>query len=352
MSKYENFKIEDFIHDTFFREWVLKNTPEAKRFWESWLIQNPERKADIEAAKAIVLSFKIKETPTEEAEIEEGINSILATIKTAQTPVIPLFKRSWFRIAATIALLVTAGFWWMNGGIGSQFGQTGAYTEGVVHKEDKPLSITLPDGSTVVMQKNSEIHYKKDFAGQMREIQFKGEGLFDVVKNQDKPFVVYSGDIVTKVLGTSFIVKAFETDNKVTVDVIRGKVSVTTIKKQVQKEAVKSEVLLTPNQKAIFSKVDESLVLTLVEAPKAVMSTDTLQEITFYETPVSEIFTVIEKKYGVDIVFDTRLLKNCAMTTSFKEETLFETLDLICKGIGAKYKVVGVQVIIEGKACK
>jgi transmembrane sensor len=352
MSNYENFKTEDFIHDALFREWVLENTPEAKRFWDLWLIQNPERREDIKVAKTIVLSFKIKETPTEEAEIEEGINGILATIKTAQTPVIPLFKRTWFRIAATIALLITAGFWWMNGGIDTQFNKKGAYTEGVINKDDKPLSITLPDGSTVVMQKNSEIHYKKDFTGQMREVQFKGEGLFDVVKNQDKPFVVYSGDIVTKVLGTSFIVKAFETDNKVTVDVIRGKVSVTTTKKQAQKEAVKSEVLLTPNQKAIFSKSDEKLEHTLVEAPQTVISNGTLQESTFYETPVSEIFTVIEKKYGVDIVFDTQILKNCAMTTSFKEETLYETLDLICKGIGAKYKVVGVQVIIEGKACK
>jgi transmembrane sensor len=352
MENRENFKTDDFIHDAYFREWVLAPTPASDFFWKEWLTKNPRSREDIEAAKTIVLSFGIKEALIEEFEIKEGINSILLTVKTPQTPVIPLFKRSWFRIAATVALLITIGLWEMNTSIISkQFSKADTYTE-FSNKEDKPLSIVLPDGSTVVLQKNSEIRYEKDFSGQTRAVQFKGEGLFDVVKNLDKPFVVYSGDIVTKVLGTSFIVKSFESDNQITVDVLRGKVLVTTLKSQAKKEAEKSEILLTPNQKAIFSKTAENLEHTLVATPQAIVSNDTIQEITFNETPVVEIFTVIGKKFGVDIVFDSKLLKNCAMTTSFKDETLYEALNLICKGIDAQYKLVGVQVIIEGKACK
>jgi ferric-dicitrate binding protein FerR (iron transport regulator) len=350
---YNNFDIEDFIHDAFFREWVLNNTPDSKRFWEAWLLQNPDKKETIETAKTLVQSLDIKEIPLNAAEIERGIANILHSVKAERTLVVPFYKRSWFRMAATIALLVTAGFWWFNNSYSDQNnGKTTAYTEGVKNNEDKPLTVTLPDGSTVILQKNSEIHYAKTFDSRLREVQFKGEGLFDVVENPHKPFVVYSGAVVTKVLGTSFIVKAFDKDNKVTVNVIRGKVSVTALTKQQDKQVAKPEVILTPNQKAVFSKNEDLLEQTLADAPIAIPSKDTLQQLSFEETPVKDIFASIEKNYNVDIVFDEKTLKNCALTTVIGDETLYEELNLICKIIGASYQVVGVQVIVSGKACQ
>jgi transmembrane sensor len=354
MKNYENFKTEEFIHDSFFREWVLKNTPDTTSFWESWIVGNPEKKQDIDAAKMIILSFKMKEIPIEESEIKEGINSILTSIKTPQTPVVPLYQRRWLRMAAAIALLVTLSFWWItkNAVDTQQLSKTGAYTEGVMNKENKPLSVTLPDGSTVVLQKNSEIYYAKTFDNSLREVRFKGEGLFDVVENPNKPFIVYSGDVVTKVLGTSFTIKAFDKENKVTVNVLRGKVSVSATTKQHDKEVAKPEVILTPNQKAVFSKAEDKLEQTLADAPKAIPSNDTLQQFTFEETPVKEIFLSLEKIYHVDIVFDEKALKNCALTTVIGDETFYEELNLICKIIGANYRVAGVQVIISGKTCQ
>jgi transmembrane sensor len=353
MKNYVEYIVDDFIQDLNFREWVLEPTTESTQFWEEWLIQHPEKKEIINQAKTIVANWPTDEADINDEDINKGIDRILLLIEPVAAPIIPFYKSSWFRIAASIALLLTAGFWWVNrSGVGENPSQNTVYTEGVSNKEDKSLLVNLPDGSTVVLAKNSEIQYAKDFAGQLREVKFKGEGLFDVVENPNKPFWVHTGNVTTKVLGTSFVVKAFDKEEKVTVDVIRGKVSVT-VDKQTKKDVSENNALiLVPNQKAVFTKSVETLERTLSEKPIVIADKDTTLQMVFEEAPVNYIFEKLENTYGVDIVYNKEIFKNCAMTITFEDEPLFEKLNVICKGIGAKYKVVDVQILVEGKPCQ
>lgn len=346
MKNYNEYTVEDFVQDPSFRQWVLDHTPDSKAFWESWVLQNPEQKETINLAKSMILGLRIKEIPVSTHDIERGIEHILAQTESYETPVVSIFQRSWFRIAAAIALFVSVGLWWT-----LSKAPKDNFTEGVVNTETQSKKVTLPDGSTVVLEKNSEIHYAKDFAGQFREVQFKGEGLFDVVKDPNKPFIVNTGNVITKVLGTSFTVKSFDNDNQITVNVIRGKVSVVALKTKTTQQNVKEEVILVPNQKAVFSKNEARLEQTIVDKPIALVSNDTAKQIIFEEQPVSTIFEALEKTYNVDIVFDNKILRNCAITTTLTDEPLFEKLNAICKSIGATYKVIGVQVIVEGASC-
>lgn len=346
MKNYNEYAVEDFVQDPSFRQWVLDHTPDSKAFWESWVLQNPEQKETIDLAKSMILGLRIKEIPVSAVDIERGIEHILAQTESYETPVVSIFQRSWFRIAAAIALFVSVGLWWTLSKAPKDI-----FTEGVVNTETQSKKVILPDGSTVILEKNSEIHYAKDFAGQFREVQFKGEGLFDVVKDPNKPFIVNTGNVITKVLGTSFTVKSFDNDNQITVNVIRGKVSVVALKTKTTQQNAKEEVILVPNQKAVFSKNEARLEQTIVDKPIALASNDTAKQIIFEEQPVSTIFEALEKTYNVDIVFDNKILKNCAITTTLTDEPLFEKLNAICKSIGATYKVIGVQVIVEGASC-
>lgn len=346
MKNYNEYTVEDFVQDPSFRQWVLDHTPDSKAFWESWVLQNPEQKETIDLAKSMILGLRIKEIPVSTHDIERGIEHILAQTESYDTPIVSIFQRSWFRIAAAIALFVSVGLWWTLSKASKD-----NFTEGVVNTETQSKKVTLPDGSTVVLEKNSEIHYAKDFARQFREVQFKGEGLFDVVKDPNKPFIVNTGNVITKVLGTSFTVKSFDNDNQITVNVIRGKVSVVALKTKTTQQNAKEEVILVPNQKAVFSKNEARLEQTIVDKPIALVSNDTAKQIIFEEQPVSTIFEALEKTYNVDIVFDNKILKNCAITTTLTDEPLFEKLNAICKSIGATYKVIGVQVIVEGASC-
>ena len=85
-------------------------------------------------------------------------------------------------------------------------------------------TITLADGSTVMLNAQSRLTYPRQFAG-TREVVLEGEAFFLVNHNPDKPFVVRSGRLQTTVLGTSFNIEAFPEKN-IKVTVATGKVRV------------------------------------------------------------------------------------------------------------------------------
>jgi hypothetical protein len=56
--------------------------------------------------------------------------------------------------------------------------------------------------------------------------------------------------------------------------------------------------------------------------------------------------------YGLEIQADENIFKNCTLTTTLSEDELFKRLDIICKAIGATYRVDETTIIIEGPGCE
>jgi ferric-dicitrate binding protein FerR (iron transport regulator) len=220
-----------------------------------------------------------------------------------------------------------------------------------VNNSKAPLLVRLPDGSTVTLEENSRLSYSKDFSRPEREVFLSGGAFFEVAKNPKKPFVVYANELVTKVLGTSFMIRAFEKDQRVIVAVKTGKVSVFTNKENTPQNSKVKSITLIPNQQAIFSRKEERLSRSLVEQPQVIISKQELLHFSFTNAPVVTIFEALEKAYGVKMQFDEEVLSGCRLTTSLSNETLFERLDVICEAIDATYKVVDGEVLISGKKC-
>lgn len=100
-------------------------------------------------------------------------------------------------------------------------------------------SFHLKDDSQITLAPDSEVivSYSKG----LREVQLiSGEGLFEVSKNPERPFVVRTGNTETRVLGTVFSVK--RSLKYVDVTVKEGKVSVAPT------HAKEKNTLLTPGQ--------------------------------------------------------------------------------------------------------
>jgi hypothetical protein len=93
------------------------------------------------------------------------------------------------------------------------------------NNSDKPQIITLSDGSSVLLQPNSKLSYPKIFVGNERKVYLSGEGFSKSVKTL-KPFLSFANEIVTKVVGTSFKIKAYANQPNVEVVVRTGKVKV------------------------------------------------------------------------------------------------------------------------------
>lgn len=87
-------------------------------------------------------------------------------------------------------------------------------------------TITLPDGSTVLLNVGSRLEVPGNFATGTRSLKLTGEGLFNVKHQSGAPFTVVSGSTVTRVLGTTFVVRKYDTDVGTMVAVKDGKVQV------------------------------------------------------------------------------------------------------------------------------
>jgi ferric-dicitrate binding protein FerR (iron transport regulator) len=87
-------------------------------------------------------------------------------------------------------------------------------------------TITLPDGSTIVLNVASRLQVPTNYAAGNRTVYLAGEALFTVSHRRGAPFTVIAGPSTTRVLGTSFLVRHYATDTAATVAVRDGKVAV------------------------------------------------------------------------------------------------------------------------------
>lgn len=363
---YTEFSTEDFVLDDYFRKWVNGQLPQEDDFWEDWLRQHPEKSQTISQAKFVLKALEMEHTPIHENKVAEKIQQILQLTEPKIFIEKPSFyQKHWLKIAASIAFLsVFAWYFLQNKSITpTQYEQlvTAQPTQTIekINNANEPLKVSLSDGSVITLEPKSKLSFPSTFAADKREVFLSGAAFFDIAKDPHKPFLVYANELVTKVLGTSFSIQAFEQDKSVVVKVFTGKVSVLSgkVKSQQSKQPFSQNegVILTPNQMVVFERAPERLTKTLVENPRILHSEkiDSPQNTSFNfdNTPIEQVFETLEKSYGVEIVYDIEVLKSCTVTAPLADESLYEKLNLICKVIRASYEVVDAQIVISSRGC-
>lgn len=371
MRRYQHYTIEDFALDVQFRRWVNYPTAEQDRMWEQWMCEFPDKRLMVEQARIIVHSLQPREqVAIDEVSLQGEIDKILLLTQEkpakpkAARKAIPLQAFSYFltRVAACIALVASVawGYWQYQQPLTDRPGketvavplQAVARQIEHVNRGNKPMLVNLPDKSTVLLQKNSRIHYISIFNGPTREVYLEGEAFFEVAKDRQRPFYVYTDEVVTRVVGTSFHVKANPADNNVSVIVKTGRVAVfTKTDKQKTTGTDSTELVLTQNEQLIYRKDDKKVKQTVVKPLEIQRLSMPENNFVFYQTPVSEVFSRLEKNYNVDIQYAGSQLQECDLTASFTDEPFAVKLDLICGAIGVSYQMKGSQVVILGKGC-
>jgi ferric-dicitrate binding protein FerR (iron transport regulator) len=373
MDRYNDFSVEDFVWDDFFRQWTLSPTPETDALWDDWVDANPEMLEKVEQAKAIVLSLRLHEPEIGDAEINQVVRQTVGRITEAsEEPVrtsrrlIPAFSIPWMQFAASVAFIVLLGWAVYSVMIKreekTQLGQQDSIIEHSdsfvekINSTSETIEFALSDGSKVSLSPKGRIRYPERFDGERREVFLEGEAFFDIARDPEHPFLVYANGLVTKVLGTSFRIKAYGDSREVTVEVKTGKVSVFAQSDPHLKEKVADKqlqgVVLTPNQKIIYARNEVKMVKTLVEKPEIVVSKAEIPQFEFEDTPASDVFNTIARAYGIDILYDEALLKDCPLTARLDNQTLHDKLDIICKAVESSYEIVDGQVIIHSKGCR
>ncbi len=358
LDNFSNFEIEDFAFHETFQDWVLLPASEHRLFWEQFLATHPYKTDKILAARELVLELKSAQQAPPDKAFAYTIWQNIQQRTQPKTKIRRLSPSVW-RIAASVLLVVSVGVstWWLRSEDNRVLPPLAieesepAETLEEVNRTDKIIKVHLNDGSVVSLGKDSRMRYPKRFDATKRVVSLSGEAFFVVQKNPDRPFLVYTNETVTKVLGTSFRVEAYDDAPDVKVKVKTGRVSVFS-KKDFENQPTKAKrngVVLTPNQQAVFLKSQTQLSKSLVVTPELLMPPSQKSLFDFNNTPLQKVFDVLECAYGVEIVTDPDLTAHRALTVSMEDETLYEKLDLICLTLGMTYQIVDAKVIIESK---
>lgn len=256
-------------------------------------------------------------------------------------------------IAASI-LLAVAAYVFVNDRsdikvLSSKKTETFSPSKKITNTSHETLIIRLPDSSKVSLEPGSTMKFL--FNSSERTVSLKGEAFFEVTHNPALPFLVHANEVTTKVLGTSFRIKAREDEPRITVAVKTGRVSVYTNQESIQTSSTPKEIILTPNQQIVFDKTEKEISKQIVKNPQVVLPIEQIRLMRFEEAPVSEILLALEKAYGVDIEFDEKIFSSCELTTIIADDGLYNRLDIICDAIGTTYELKGDKIVISGTGC-
>lgn len=279
--------------------------------------------------------------------LEQRLQNILETEKTT-IKLRPeyLLKRVWWAAAAVFILITVGGYLWLN----TSGAQQKVMAKTSVQNNAETITcytrnIMLPDGSTVILKEGSTLNYPGNFSGKTREVALVGEAYFDIVHDQQHPFVIQTGKIKTTVLGTAFNIKAYPGQKDITVSVTRGKVKV--------ENQSKVLAVLSKDEQVVYSLNNELYEQQKVDAVTIV--TDwTKQDMVFDDNTFLDIAGILQKRFGVQVIFANPLLEQCTITASFDgTEPLEKVLDVLCRVRTAAYTIKDDNtIVIDGQGCK
>jgi len=357
----ESLNIENLLGNDSFISWVLQNKDAL--WWEEFIRSNPDKREVVEKASKIVLELHKAEhemiPAIDEQKLWQRIESSAEKREevASQKPARKLFI-TLLAAASVVAVAAFAVFQAMHSApkrVTYKELLTHAKAENqLLEKENQdgaPMEVRLEDGTVITLGKKSRLSYPAHFQKHKREVFLSGEAFFNVTKDPARPFLVYANETVTKVLGTSFEIRAFENSQDVTVNVRTGRVSVYKQSRIQMDDPETTGLLLLPNQKGTFNRDSETLVKNLVPEPLPIAPITDTKKFKFDEVPVTEVFAEIEKIYGVQILCDHELLSKCIISTTVRNESLYDNLDVICRTIGGSYKEIDAQIVVDSQGC-
>lgn len=210
--------------------------------------------------------------------------------------------------------------------------------------------IFLADGSTVLLEKGADILIDENYGKRNRVVHLTGEAFFEVKRNEKVPFLVYSGGLVTEVLGTSFHIRPDRVGKTIEVSVKSGRVSV--YSSQPHKADKFDGVILTPNQKVLYDPVLHTIRQGIVDAPRILTAGTESPGFDFREESIETIISRLRTAYGVDIVLSGSGIDRCKFTGNLSGLPMHDQLRYICESVGARFETRGTTIFILGDGCE
>lgn len=319
--------MKEFPSDLIVRYLSNEATAQEQEQLQHWIHQNDSNQ---------ILFHEFKDAWECQQQHQEGFNAHLAlnklntAIDAHELHKTKKIRFSVFKIAASLLLLMTVGVtvWKLN--------KSNDLTNIVFSTTNNVDTVSLSDGSIVILNTNSSIEYPETFSSSTREVRMKGEAFFDIKPDPSRPFVVSTPDFKTQVLGTSFNINAGNVESRVTVK--SGRVKVMTKTK---------EQILDPSDQVTISKT--SLQLSRVNVDLTIGWID--NSFIFEDTPLNKAIMSVAERFRLEMNSQVNL-NGCVITAKFKRATAEQILEAFAHSTGIQYKIQDHKMTIQEKSCE
>ncbi|MDR6567402.1 FecR family protein [Chitinophaga ginsengisegetis] len=258
----------------------------------------------------------------------------------SQTEDVPVLKpHRWLAYAAGILVLIGAGLAaWL---LMKPSRKPALVYEEVWAPAGKRVRLVLEDSTEVWLNNGSKLRYPVAFTGNTRELYVEGEACFDVTRRDQQPFIVHSGNVAVKVLGTVFNIQAYQ-QAPLAVTVVSGKVSVAA--------GTTALGVLHPNEKLEYEAVSRRAKIDTVNAENLLAWKK--GELIMDDVTMEQAAAIIGRWYNVQVELGNDAIRNCRFSLSFLHgESIGEVMKMICELNGCSWKMRGSAIIISGKGC-
>ena len=174
----------------------------------------------------------------------------------------------------------------------------------------KDYTVHLPDGSRVKLHPGSRISYPTRFVGSTRQVSLTGEAYFMVAKDASKPFIVKTGNVYTRVLGTEFNVKSWNEEGMSNheITLVEGRIEISAVKGNTSAPHPTASRILKPGQQARFSAHSSSFDIDEVDTYPYTMWRDNY--FYFDNINMKEMLLAIGQRYNMSVVCHNKEISN------------------------------------------
>jgi ferric-dicitrate binding protein FerR (iron transport regulator) len=220
----------------------------------------------------------------------------------------------------------------------------------------------LADGSKLWLNAGSRIVFSPGFAAGNREMTLEGEAFFDVKHDERHPFIIHTGRLDVRILGTTLNVRAYPGDSTMETTLISGKVEI-----DVPGDA-QSSIILHPNEKVT---IPMDLAAFPTERPDSAIAGQTVNrpitntpikflrrpiepdrtdgtitetswvsnKLVFRQETLAGMATRLERWYDVKIIFDNERFRDDTLSGTFPEEPIGDVMHALQITAGFHYRI-------------
>lgn len=199
--------------------------------------------------------------------------------------------------------------------------------------------LVLSDGTKVWLNSKSSLKYPVKFIGKERRIFLNGEAYFEVAHNKEKPFIVETNDINLRVLGTSFNVSAYTSEDKVVTTLVNGSV-------QLAYRDVSKKTILKPSYQSVYSKENKKVEIAKVDTYAYTSWKE--GRIVFRDNTLDEILLRLGRWYDFEVVYVDKELREMKFFVNVNRyKRIGEVLEKLEKTRGVEFEIKGKIVIVK-----